>query len=198
MGYVQAFDAGSACRMNIRGLVLAGGKSRRFGEDKALVVYNGLSFLERAVSLLASLQLKPIVVTRRGANYPLAGCVVIYDKLFEKGPLGGLYTAMSVFKNTTFLVLTCDMPALTPAVLSDLLAVHEPHFEITAYSTESGLQPFPGIYEPSLFETVRNNLKQDKLSIQDLLDRVPTKKMISWEGGLEVFCNVNYRKDLLV
>ncbi len=180
----------------IRGLVLAGGRSLRFGSDKALALYEGTSFLDRAVSLLASLELKPIVVTRQGANYPLAGCAVIYDKLFEKGPLGGLYTAMSVFKNTAFLVVPCDMPALTPLVLSDLLAAHEPHFGITVYSTESGIQPFPGLYEPSLFEVVRNKLRQEDLSVHDVLDSVPAKKVMNWKGDREIFCNVNYRKDL--
>jgi molybdopterin-guanine dinucleotide biosynthesis protein A len=103
---------------------------------------------------------------------------------------------MSVFKNTAFLVVPCDMPELTPAVLSDLLTTHEPHFRITSYSTELGVQPFPGIYEPSLLEIVRNNLKQGDLSMHGLLDLVPAKKVINWKGCREVFYNVNYRKDL--
>jgi len=183
--------------MKIRGLVLAGGKSSRFGEDKAMAVYNGASFLKRAVSLLTSLGLRPIVVTRRGANYPLTDHPVIYDKLPEKGPLGGIYSAMTVFKNASFLVVPCDMPALTSAALSDLLAAHEPSFGATVYSTGSGIQPFPGIYEPALLEIVRNKLKQNDLSIQDLLDRVPAKKVMIWKGDPEVFSNINYKKDLI-
>jgi len=182
--------------MNIRGLVLAGGKSSRFGEDKALAFYNGRSFLERAVSLLASLDLEPIIVTRRGANYPLTGCAVIYDKLSDKGPLGGLYTAMTTFKNSSFLVLPCDMPALVPAVLSNLLAVHEPHFGVTAYSVESGIQPFPAIYESSLLGIIGNKLEENNLSMLDLLDRVPAKKVMSWKNEQEIFCNINHKSDL--
>ena len=49
----------------IRGLVLAGGKSSRFGSDKALALYEGMTFLERATSLLEALNLKPVVVTRQ-------------------------------------------------------------------------------------------------------------------------------------
>ncbi len=181
----------------IRGLVLAGGKSLRYGTDKALVVYNGINFLETAVSLLASLKLNPIVVTRPGADYPSAGCAVIYDKLFEKGPLGGIYTAMSVFKDTAFLILPCDMPMLTPVVLSDLLTQHEARFGITTYSTELGIQPFPGIYEPSIFEIIQNNLKQDCLSMQNLLNRVPIKKVIRWKSDQKVFFNINHQSDFI-
>ncbi len=180
----------------IRGLVLAGGKSLRFGEDKALAIYEGISFLERAVSLLASLELKPIVVTREGADYPRTECTVLYDRLPEKGPLGGIYTAMSIFKDTSFLVLACDMPALTSEVISAILTTHEAGFEITAYSTESGMQPFPGLYEPSLLGVVRRQMEQDHLSMKQLWDRVPAKKLISWVGDEKVFRNMNNKSDL--
>ena len=183
--------------MSIRGLVLAGGKSSRFGEDKALAIYDGLSFLERAVSLLERLGLKPIVVTRRGANYPLTGHTVIYDKLPEKGPIGGLYTAMTVFKKNSFLVLPCDMPVLTLEVLSGLLAVHEPRFGATVYSSgQEGIQPFPGIYEPSVLKAIRDKLKGDDLSMAGFFKQVASKKTVDWEGDPNVFCNINTAAEL--
>ena len=117
----------------IRGLVLAGGKSSRFGSNKAVASYQGVRLIERAVSLLNELGLKPVVAARKEMDYTFLKCVTICDKLPDLGPLGGLYTAMTIFKNTPFLVLTCDMPALTPSILSDLLTHHEPLSLITAY-----------------------------------------------------------------
>lgn len=179
----------------MRGLVLAGGKSLRYGTDKALVVYKGISLLKRAILLLKALQLNPVVVTRPDAEHSI-GCELIYDKLSEKGPLGGIYTAMAVFKDTAFLILPCDMPKLTPKMLLDLLALHKPQFGVTAYSLKSKIQPFPGIYEPSILEIIQNKLKQDNLSMHDLMDRVPTKKVIYWKGDQKIFSNINYKKDL--
>ena len=183
----------------MRGLVLAGGKSSRFGSDKALMVYEGTTFLERAVSLLGSMDLKPIVVTRRGMVYPWLPCATLYDQLPEKGPLGGLYTAMSRFKKTSFVVLTCDMPALTPGVLQGLLDRHEPSRLLTFYSTPDGFdQPFPGIYEDSLFGVIKEKIKMDDLSLHGLLDGTPTRKRILWKGSSAFFRNINYREDLVV
>ena len=180
---------------SVRGLVLAGGRSSRFGSDKALALYEGVSFLERAVSLLKALDLKPIVVTRRGVTYSFIKCVGVQDKLPDLGPLGGLYTAMTVFKNTTFLVLSCDMPALTPQVLSELLTKHEPCCPITAYSTQDrGVQPFPAVYEPSLLGIIREKLKKNSLSMLGLFEEVPNKKIISWAGDSALFCNVNEKE----
>ena len=182
---------------DMRGLILAGGKSSRFGTDKALAVYEGVTFLERAVLLLRSLDLKLVVVTRRGADYPFTQCTTLYDKLPEKGPLGGIYTAMSWFKATPFLVLTCDMPALTRDVLQRLLDHHEPSKQLTFYSTRDGAeQPFPGIYEPSSFANVRERLKRDELSIKGLMQEIVTRKAIDWKGDQDIFRNINSKEDL--
>ena len=182
----------------IRGLVLAGGKSSRFGSDKALVKYHGIPLLGRAVDLLKSLNLNPIIVTRRGADYSFAKCTVIYDKLTGQGPLGGIYTAMTLFKNTAFLILTCDMPALTVPVLQELLEQHEPSCELTFYSTaDRAEQPFPGIYEPSLLGVIREKLKKEDLSMASLFKEIATRKVIDRGGGSDVFCNINTKDDLL-
>ena len=163
----------------IRGLVLAGGKSSRFGSDKALALYEGVRFLERAVSLLRELDLGPIVVTRQGVDYPFIKCATLQDIFPDRGPLGGIYTAMTVFKNTAFLVLTCDMPALTRSALFGLLVQHKPRCPITAYRAEDGrVQPFPAIYEPSLLGVIHK--------------KIGTKRFINAWFVRGSFCKKNY------
>ena len=180
----------------IRGLVLAGGKSSRFGEDKALALYEGTPLLERAVSLLDGVRLKPVVITRRGSDYPFLRCTVLHDKLPGLGPLGGIYTAMTVFKSTAFLILTTDMPALTQAVLEELLDRHEAGRRLTFYSTAGIEQPFPAVYEPSLLGIVRERFKNEQLSMKGLFKEVPLRKGLDWTGAPSVFCNVNEREEL--
>ena len=193
MGRVRACGGG----LLIRGLVLAGGKSSRFGSNKAVARYQGVLMIERAVSLLNELALKPIVVARRGTDYLFLKCVTIYDKLPDLGPLGGLYTAMTIFKNTSFLVLTCDMPALTVSVLSELISKHETPSLITAYSTPDGTaQPFPAIYENTLLSLIREKLKKGDFSMHDLLSRTSHKTLIPLEGNIKIFTNINYPQEL--
>ena len=188
MGIVRAYGG----RLLIRGLVLAGGKSLRFGSNKAVASYQGIRLVERAVSLLNELGLRPIVAVRKGMDYPFLRCATICDKLPDLGPLGGIYTAMSIFRNTSFMVLTCDMPVLTPSVLLELLTKHEPSSLITAYSTQDGrTQPFPAIYEPSLLGMIREKLKKSSLSLHDLFDKAHSKTIIPWEGENHIFININ-------
>ncbi len=181
--------------VNIRGLVLAGGKSSRFGRDKALEVYHGESLLERAVNLLGSVDMRPIVVTRHGADYPFLQCPVLRDKLPEKGPLGGIYTAMSVFKKVDFLVLTCDMPVLTSFALHQLFS-HKRMDCLTVFSDSCSLQPFPGIYPSLLFSTIGRKLIQGSLSMAALIEQTSNKRIVPWEGDRGVFLNVNRQEDI--
>ena len=194
MGFMRP-SGGS--RPVIRGLVLAGGKSSRFGSNKAVARYQGVRLIERAVSLLNALDLKPVVAVRKGMNYPFLKCATVYDKLPDLGPLEGIYTAMSIFKNTSFLVLTCDMPALTRTLLLNLLKSHESSCLVTIYSTQGlEMQPFPGVYESALLETIRERLKQGDLSMHRLLESAPARKVIPWRGDPAVFSNINHKEDI--
>ncbi len=181
----------------IRGLILAGGKSSRFGADKAMAFYKGVPFLERAASLLKRLELKPILVGRpRLTDISFLKCTTLYDKLSDQGPLGGLYTAMAVFKNTAFLMVSCDMPLLSRQALSFLLEKHDPVYGATLFSTQNQIQPFPGIYEPSLLGLLRKNLMDGSLSVRHFLDQIPSKNVMVWQGDERIFSNVNTRDDL--
>jgi molybdenum cofactor guanylyltransferase len=180
----------------VRGLVLAGGKSRRFGRDKALAKSGNTTFLEKAVMLLDKMNLKPVVVTRLKADYSFLKCPVLYDKLPDKGPLGGIYTAMSSFKDSNFLVLSCDMPALTESALSNLLAARQPGFLVTAYVNSSAeIQPFPGIYEAGLLTDISSRLTGNDLSMRSFLKSLSSKKIVPWLGDPNTFQNINYEED---
>src|SRR3989338_8558633 len=74
-----------------QGIVLAGGKSSRFGEDKALALLDGVTFLETAVRRLQEIGLRVTVITNRTRDYSglHLGCDIQTDIIEEKGPLGG-------------------------------------------------------------------------------------------------------------
>lgn len=180
----------------IRGLVLAGGKSSRFGSDKAQAVYRGRRLLDHAVSLLNDLDLRPVVVTRRNADASGLKCVTIYDQLPDQGPLGGIDAAMHVFRGVSFLVLTCDMPQVTRELLLELLAAHQNHQEVTLFSTQGKWQPFPGVYGATLRKRIRLHLTKGERSMGDLLQTIENKKCLSSRSDGALFHNVNFVEDL--
>jgi len=92
------------------GAVLAGGRSRRMGTDKALISIDGITLVERAVGALRSAGADPVVVI--GGNRPAIealGLDAIDDIWPGEGPLGGIITALRTVTTELVAVLSCDL-----------------------------------------------------------------------------------------
>lgn len=194
MGVVSSCPSEYA--MQLKGIVLAGGKSSRFGTDKSLAMWEGKTLLERAVDLLDTLQLDPAVITNNQREYSFLSCRIERDLIPSKGPMGGLYTACRLFKDRPLLVLTCDMPLLTGEVLKQLRQNHRNSDQATVFCIDHALQPFPGIYSADLKMVIHDCLVSDKLSMKLFLSSIVNKRVVRESSSLKAFQNVNRQKDL--
>jgi len=134
------------------GLVLAGGLISRMRRDKATLEYRGKSQLERAVELAARYLPEVFVSVRAGqaadpsrVRYPL-----IVDSVPGEGPIVGIRSALAARPEVAWLVLACDLPFLSDAALSQLLAERDSTASATAFrSAHDGLpEPLCAIWEP--------------------------------------------------
>jgi molybdopterin-guanine dinucleotide biosynthesis protein A len=134
------------------GLVLAGGRSRRMGEDKAALRYAGRTQLERAMSLIAPHVARAYVSVRREqrADPVRAAFAQIEDRLQDVGPIAGVLAAQAQHPEAAWLVLACDLPLLDATTLAHLVAARDASAPATAYrSSHDGLpEPLCAIYEP--------------------------------------------------
>ena len=134
------------------GLVLAGGKSRRMGSDKALLRQNGETQLSRAVKLLQT-QLDRVFVSTTVAQADDAERSQfdqIVDRYDDMGPVAGILSAMDSNSDVSWLVLACDLPNIDQATIACLLENLSPDHPATAYrSTYDDLpEPLCAIYRP--------------------------------------------------
>ena len=137
----------------IYGLILAGGSSLRMHRDKAALKYQGKSQLERAFEL-ANRHVSPVYVSVRAsqmADPTRAHLPMIVDSVGGTGPIVGIQSALSAFPGVAWLVLACDLPFLSDAVLSQLLHERDAASLGTAYrSAHDGLpEPLCAIWEPT-------------------------------------------------
>lgn len=141
-----------SARTPLLGLVLAGGGSERMKRDKATLLYEGKSQLDRAVELLARHVDRVFVSVRASqigdaarARYPL-----IVDSVAGRGPIVGIRSAFAAHPGNAWLVVACDLPFLSDRALSQLLAERDPASSATAYiSVHDGLpEPLCAIWEP--------------------------------------------------
>ena len=179
-----------------QGIVLAGGKSSRFGEDKALARIGNRTLIEIAVRLLDELDLRPAVIANEERDYSFLDCPIYFDLIPEKGPMGGLYTASCLFKDRSLVVLSCDMPAIDLAILKLLLEVHDPAKKITLFSVGGQMQPFPGVYEAKMLGLLLDKIRNGQLSMHRFVCEVGSCAAISASLGEQAFANINRKEDI--
>jgi molybdenum cofactor guanylyltransferase len=110
----------------VSGIVLAGGRSRRFGRDKLAEPVGDRPLLHRAIEAVAAVSTEVIVVAAPGAEPDLpAGVRLVHDEAPFEGPLAGCLAGLTVAREPFVLVAGGDMPWLQPAVLGLLVRVLE-------------------------------------------------------------------------
>jgi len=140
-----------APRSAILGAVLAGGRSRRFGSDKAFVELGGESLVRRAARSLDAAAGSVVVVANDLEKYLLEGVTVRRDLIPGVGPLGGLHTAVSWAAEEEFrgvLVLATDMPFVPPSLLRTLAARLDSGVAVVPKSrSRRGFEPLCAAYD---------------------------------------------------
>ncbi len=187
----------SGSMTDLVGVVLAGGKSRRFGCNKALAEFNNKPLIQQSLGLLESLDLKPCISTSSINDYTALGYPMIRDLYPDTGPLGALYSAL-VHTKSPILVLTCDMPNITTATLQKLInQFEERQALVTLCQSEGGQwQPFPGVYTLDLLPLIKRSLTTKQLAMRVFLDQIDSKCTLDSDGKKDEFKNINYITDL--
>ena len=134
------------------GLVLAGGKSRRMGSDKASLLHEGETQLSRAMSLLGA-HLDHVFVSTSPAQVddPVRrNFEQIVDSYADLGPLAGILSAMDKNSQVNWLVLACDLPNIDDTTIAFLLDNVSASHTATAYRSENDNLPEPlcAVYRP--------------------------------------------------
>jgi molybdopterin-guanine dinucleotide biosynthesis protein A len=126
--------------------ILAGGQARRLaGRDKAALHIGASAILERQLALLHTVVNRILIVANDQARYARYGVPVVGDIVTGAGVLGGLYTAISAVGTPRTLVIACDLPFLTSAFLSRLIAEGE-EVDVLLPRTAEGFQPLCATY----------------------------------------------------
>src|ERR1035437_38083 len=101
----------NATKPKIFGLILAGGYSRRMGQDKALLEFHGKPQIKHIYDLLHKYCSK-VFLSKRKYQKAYHGIASINDsdEFSHQGPLAGILSAMKKYPDADWLVVACDLP----------------------------------------------------------------------------------------
>lgn len=161
----------------VHGLVLAGGRSRRLGRDKAALRLAGRSLLELAVDRLTGLvdTVCVSVACEPESGDPRAGHRWIVDREPGGGPMAGLLAARDADPTVAWLVLAVDMPAVRRETLAKLMTLRDPSRAATVLRTAQGPEPLTGIYEPDPAQALEAAYERGERSLRRWLATVSVR-----------------------
>ena len=160
-------------RYPLYGLVLAGGKSTRMGEDKGLISYFGLEHRIYLAKLLSPFCEKTYISCQENQlSESLDGCNPLIDLVPSKGPMSGLISAFLTHPNAAWLVIPCDLPLFSAKNITQLITERNVQGIATVFSSESHDYPEPliGIWEPSAFPLIEQQYKVGNYSLLNILN----------------------------
>ena len=151
-------------------LVLAGGKSKRMGQDKSHIIYHTDAQQIHTAHILKSLGLKTFI-SKKNADDKLEQFEQIVDTINMKGPMAGIYSAFAKFPHRAFIVLACDLPLITTKTISLLIAQRDPKKMATCIKSpeQDFPEPLISIYEPAIFDEIKQYIEKDILCPRKLL-----------------------------
>tara|TARA_R100000935_G_C2826657_1_gene162688 strand:+ start:479 stop:1069 length:591 start_codon:yes stop_codon:yes gene_type:complete len=183
-------------RSEIEVFVLAGGKSRRMGNDKGLVNFKDEPMISHVLKVLEKLNL-PSSIISGNKEYEKFEKPVYQDLIPNKGPLGGLYTALEISKSPMIILLACDMPSIHSESLLRLIALATPD-KMVVSTDGKNISPLFACYPTSLKEAVKNALLNDELKMLDFVQKHDhTLLDLRIGGNTMVLQNLNTKEELL-
>lgn len=177
--------------------ILSGGRSSRFGSDKARVLVDGEPLIRHVYASLIPIAASVTVVADRADKYADLGLWTIRDAYPSLGPLGGIHTALNSMNEPGWcLVVACDWYGLTPDVYRPLVRATREVNKVRAIAYYDGCwQPLLATYHTSAVQMVESALLSGQLSLCSLLDRIDAMRIASTSAFHKII-QVNTQQDL--
>lgn len=180
---------GWALREEAGAILMAGGKSRRMGRDKAYLPVGDLPLIEHVYRQLRPHFRQVLISAATADGYGFLGAPVIVDPVSGDGPLRGIATALAASDHDTNLVMACDIPAVDVGLLRHMLRL-APGCDCVVPRTAGGhCEPLFAVYRKSALGAIEQVLRSGDRRIRDVYDLCDTR-YVDLDPGRE-FANLN-------
>ncbi len=176
--------------------ILAGGKSSRFGRDKAREQLGGVPLIVQLARTVQSVASSITVVADRPDKYRDLELRTIVDSVPGLGPIGGLLTALDdCVSDGWLLVLSCDYVGVRTDWIRGLLAHRRDGTRAVVYRHSAGWEPLLALYHTAIRPTVAEHVADGELAMWALVEAVE-RVAVPVPADWAEHSNVNVPEDL--
>ena len=183
---------------NISAFILCGGKSSRMGTEKGLVNYNNKPFIQLVIDAIEPITTNIFLVTDNQEytdfNYPL-----VADIYKNKGPVGGIFSALDRSETENNLILSCDIPKISTNVIKNYLINNiSDQKDVIFLSDDKNVYPLIGIYNKSVKPKFSEAIKSNKIKLLSLLNELNCQVIKVNPRDFESLKNINTQDELKI
>lgn len=192
---------------DITGIILAGGKSSRMGENKALLPLKGKTIIQSISDLISSIFENVMIITNQPDDYAFLNLKTFQDVYYGKGPLAGIHSGLINSKTEKNFIVSCDIPLVNNDIIN-FLVNYQTLRPITVLEADGFVQHLCGVYSKKLVPAAEEILikiekeiasgKKCKCKMMEFLtiadaEIIDSRNIPFYEDGM--FLNVNKPTD---
>ncbi|MUU79140.1 molybdenum cofactor guanylyltransferase [Winogradskyella endarachnes] len=182
-------------KTNISVYILCGGLSSRMQEEKGLVLYKNKPFVAHIIDAVIPISESIVLVTKNDA-YKQFGYPLVADIYENKGPVGGIYSALNHSENEFNLILSCDIPNIKTAVLNTYLLQNFQSHSISYLKDDESDYPLIGMYSKKLTSLFKAAILENKLKLLDLIKTTDYNTIQIKPEAKSAVKNINTKEEL--
>lgn len=149
--------------------ILAGGKSSRFGSQKALSPFRGKPLIQWVIDALLPHSDELIIIGSdprlKAFGYPL-----FEDRYPNRGPLAGIREALCHSRNDHCLIMACDMPFLDGRLMKLLKSY--PFFDAVVPVHDGYMEPLAAIYTKQVIPIIESQISAGRFKLRDAIEKM--------------------------
>jgi len=180
---------------HITAVILAGGASKRYGQNKALLEISGVPLIDRIAEQMRNIFTRVILVTNQKKEFEYLGLPMVEDIIKGLGPIGGIYTGLKSISDKAGFFVACDMPLLHKGLIRYMVENIDNHAAVVPSIGEL-VEPLHALYARSCLAPLKGLIDDKRYQVRLLYDYVSVRyvkedEIRTFSSPAEVFLNIN-------
>jgi molybdopterin-guanine dinucleotide biosynthesis protein A len=180
---------------HITAVILAGGASKRYGQNKALLEINGVPLIDRIAEQMRNIFMRVILVTNQKKDFEYLELPMVEDIIKGLGPIGGIYTGLKSISDKAGFFVACDMPLLHNGLIRYMVENIDNHAAVVP-SIDEFFEPLHALYARSCLGPIKGLIDDKRYQVRLLYDYVSVRyvkenEIRTFSSPGEAFLNIN-------
>jgi len=185
---------------NVAGVILAGGRSSRYRENKALAKVHGVPLIERVLNVMRPIFSHLIIITNTPDEYSYLKLPMYQDIIKDLGPLGGIYTGLKVMPDNAGFFVACDMPFLNRRLIRHIVEI-KADFDVVVPRISGNIEALHALYAKGCQNKIEQLINSGTYQIfrffpEVFVRYVDKNEVRMFDPDLRSFLNINRPEEL--